>query len=1179
MEDKDEISTIYDIIIAYQENNDILTESNNNSYLFNELTENINDNNKNKICSTIQYNKMYIVNKAPLEEIKKRIKYDDAFSNMSNENKMKKKIKKLGIDSSSINLQECLSDIQIYNNEEKVNEIFNKKIKVSFVKEEFLKSLGIKEEKYNEKYVYLGIKKNFISLFFPEELKSMLINISFLSDDTNNISQNEDNKNNINNNDDTSMNDKNYQNHINEISNKDNNINNTNQIINDNNFSIYDEELNKEINHYFEIVDKHLKYLDSINYLQAINISDIKDVNRIETILFGQNIHTMLYCYLIDSENFNKYEQEIFYDDYQSFILQNDNNDKKEQYNEIFEKMKTKKNKELKYDLKIINNYKECSDLINNKNDIQFMLVDDDFCSYNNMDKNYIGKLNICIFKTITGNFLFFKEEKKILKIEKTAKFYKIEVGDRKKVDIPKNIIDDLVTLYEQAKSINGLFENELKDNNFDNYYIINKNWLDQYKQYYNFEEIVIQYEEQNCGNEDKEEKNTFPENNQNPRSNKRGKNKNNNKKKKYNNSNNNNKNNYKKINKKYDIKVQYIDNDYPQYLLDINNILPNYQFYINDYPSEFELIKMDTLKRLCDNLKIKPSSEIFNKITFKALLGNDNLIIQGDHIGNILEIFESIGINYIYEYLIIFDDKELMDQEIKIIKEKGIEEYLTDMNLNLDEHSLQYLIDEKNMTMIGKVYIINKGQYNRNNIKNINNNVINNNSSNNNIPLNNTYEYSNTRIEKINPCRLGLDNIGATCYMNATLQCLCNVIQLQKYFLNNTRFNSHAKLSKAFSIVMQNLYDTKKNKKSYSPNNFKEIISKMNPLFQGIAANDSKDLILFIFEKIHEELNICNNYNNSEQNLPYELQIFRRNYYSNNSSIIEKTFYYEIQTINQCSTCKNQVINYSIQNLVIFPLEKIRLNCIKKYPNGFSYVTLQECFEQISYPEFMQGMNEIYCNKCCNTSTSLNQTFMNTCPEIMTIILNRGKGNEYDVEFDFPLRIDINNYVNFKNNGTIYDLIGVLVHIGDSSMSGHFFAFCKSNIDNNWYLYNDSIVSKCTDNYEYEIKNKGLPYVLFYQNINYINNNNNNFNNNNCNEMITLYFRTQNGKEIYLDVNSNDFFYNIIQLLAQKYNSNNFDYMNANYFINTFEGIKPIDIKKTILENNLSNHSIIIIG
>ena len=30
-----------------------------------------------------------------------------------------------------------------------------------------------------------------------------------------------------------------------------------------------------------------------------------------------------------------------------------------------------------------------------------------------------------------------------------------------------------------------------------------------------------------------------------------------------------------------------------------------------------------------------------------------------------------------------------------------------------------------------------------------------------------------------------------------------------------------------------------------------------MNPLFKGIAANDSKDLILFILENIHNELNI----------------------------------------------------------------------------------------------------------------------------------------------------------------------------------------------------------------------------------------------------------------------------------------------------------------------------------
>ena len=29
-----------------------------------------------------------------------------------------------------------------------------------------------------------------------------------------------------------------------------------------------------------------------------------------------------------------------------------------------------------------------------------------------------------------------------------------------------------------------------------------------------------------------------------------------------------------------------------------------------------------------------------------------------------------------------------------------------------------------------------------------------------------------------------------------------------------------------------------------------------MNPMFKGVAANDSKDLILFMLENIHKELN-----------------------------------------------------------------------------------------------------------------------------------------------------------------------------------------------------------------------------------------------------------------------------------------------------------------------------------
>ena len=148
----------------------------------------------------------------------------------------------------------------------------------------------------------------------------------------------------------------------------------------------------------------------------------------------------------------------------------------------------------------------------------------------------------------------------------------------------------------------------------------------------------------------------------------------------------------------------------------------------------------------------------------------------------------------------------------------------------------------------------------------------------------------------------LGLQNIGATCYMNATLQCLCHVVNLKNYFLNKQQLlkdieNKQCALTMEFCKVINNLWKSSfEGKNYYAPNSFKDIISEMNPLFQGIAANDSKDLIIFLYEKIHKELN-----NPMNQNYQYDqdamndndLQEFRNSYYPKNSSIILDTFYY----------------------------------------------------------------------------------------------------------------------------------------------------------------------------------------------------------------------------------------------------------------------------------------------
>ena len=59
------------------------------------------------------------------------------------------------------------------------------------------------------------------------------------------------------------------------------------------------------------------------------------------------------------------------------------------------------------------------------------------------------------------------------------------------------------------------------------------------------------------------------------------------------------------------------------------------------------------------------------------------------------------------------------------------------------------------------------------------------------------------------------------------------------------------------------------------------------------------------------------------------------------------------------------------------------------------------------------------------------------------------------------------------------YELISIIIHVGNSGMDGHFYTYCKSPIDRKWYWYNDAIVKEISDPLQVI---KGIPYLLFYQ-------------------------------------------------------------------------------------------------
>jgi len=68
-------------------------------------------------------------------------------------------------------------------------------------------------------------------------------------------------------------------------------------------------------------------------------------------------------------------------------------------------------------------------------------------------------------------------------------------------------------------------------------------------------------------------------------------------------------------------------------------------------------------------------------------------------------------------------------------------------------------------------------------------------------------------------------------------------------------------------------------------------------------------------------------------------------------------------------------------------------------------------------------------------------------------------------------------------NKGCQYELIGVITHIGESGMEGHFIAFCKEYWNNQWLKFNDAVVSS-VNNFKSEVIDFAMPYLLFYQKI-----------------------------------------------------------------------------------------------
>eukprot|EP00079_Xenopus_tropicalis_P022925 XP_012814954.1 PREDICTED: ubiquitin carboxyl-terminal hydrolase 8 isoform X2 [Xenopus tropicalis] len=332
-------------------------------------------------------------------------------------------------------------------------------------------------------------------------------------------------------------------------------------------------------------------------------------------------------------------------------------------------------------------------------------------------------------------------------------------------------------------------------------------------------------------------------------------------------------------------------------------------------------------------------------------------------------------------------------------------------------------------------------------------------------------------------PALTGLRNLGNTCYMNSILQCLCNTPHLIEYF-NNNFYQAHinrsnllghkGEVAEEFGCIMRALWTGQY--KYISPKDFKITIGKINEQFAGYTHQDSQELLLFLMDGLHEDLNKADNRKRQkEENNDHlsDSQAADSAWYKHkqlNESIIVALFQGQFKSTVQCLTCQKKSRTFEAFMYLSLPLPST------------SKCSLQDCIKAFAKEEKLTDSNRFDCSNCKTQRVATKKIEIWKLPPILLVHLKRfsfeGRWRQKLQSYvDFPLEsLDLSQYVIGPKNVKTYNLFGVSNHYGGLD-GGHYTAYCKNALKQRWFKFDDHDVSEISVS---SVKTSAA-YMLFY--------------------------------------------------------------------------------------------------
>lgn len=298
-----------------------------------------------------------------------------------------------------------------------------------------------------------------------------------------------------------------------------------------------------------------------------------------------------------------------------------------------------------------------------------------------------------------------------------------------------------------------------------------------------------------------------------------------------------------------------------------------------------------------------------------------------------------------------------------------------------------------------------------------------------------------------------GLHNLGNTCFLNSTVQCLTYTPPLANYLLSKEHTRGCHQGSFCMLCVMQNhiIQAFANSGNAIKPVSFIRDLRKIARHFRFGNQEDAHEFLRYTIDAMQKAcLSGCAKLDRQTQA----------------TTLVHQIFGGYLRSRVKCSMCKSVSDTYD-------PYLDVALE-IRQAAN------IVRALELFVKPDVLSGENAYMCAKCKKKVPASKRFTIHRTSNVLTLSLKRFanfSGGKITKDVGYPEFLNIRPYMSQSSGEPVmYGLYAVLVHSGFSCHAGHYYCYVKAS-NGQWYQMNDSLVH--ASNIKVVLNQQA--YVLFY--------------------------------------------------------------------------------------------------